>query len=362
MADEVTVIGRLPPRNPGDVYGFDNPNTDSAADRASEGFVMPPGMVIVSEPVRLPPLPPVAVVNPVLSLTGFALGGLAGIIGGFALYDYLHPQPVPEFPLNPAAPPVLVPGYRNPVSEALPNFEPEPEPNLEPPPAVRPIVEPGEPANDPIFEPPMIPVPPLVPIRPPSEPANDPIFTPPPRIAPPPELPNVIPDAPPLPAPGFEPYPTPLYDPDPFAPLAPPFSLPNAPPRYAPVTPPRPGNNPEPFAPPLANPFPLPNAPPVPNAPPRPSAPPRSVPRSDPFASPLNEPLTPIEPWGVGLLDPLPGLGPIPLEDLDPCNCGRKKDNKEKKKRKPRAKCYQGTYTERALSLSKSPKKEVPCR
>jgi len=54
----------------------------------------------------------------------------------------------------------------------------------------------------------------------------------------------------------------------------------------------------------------------------------------------------------------LPVPQPVPLEQLDPCNCPKKKP---KKKRKPRTECSRGTYTQTATGLIKHAKEFFDC-
>jgi len=65
-------------------------------------------------------------------------------------------------------------------------------------------------------------------------------------------------------------------------------------------------------------------------------------------------PSTPI----IGRIDPVPDLGPIPLEQLDKCNCPRPKT---RKKRTPRSECWKGTYIEKATGISKTRRVPVDC-
>jgi len=69
-------------------------------------------------------------------------------------------------------------------------------------------------------------------------------------------------------------------------------------------------------------------------------------------------------PRPVGLIEPVPNLGPVPLEDLDEqCDCdGKEKKKKPKKKKQPRQVCYSGTFRERSKSLTKVKRKVIPCQ
>lgn len=92
----------------------------------------------------------------------------------------------------------------------------------------------------------------------------------------------------------------------------------------------------------------------------------------DPFTPAAPAPATPTSPRApITGVDPFEALPP-PLEDplADPkkagCDCETPKlerdPDKPKRKKKPRTRCYRGTYTEKSSSLTKSPKEEIPCR
>jgi len=57
----------------------------------------------------------------------------------------------------------------------------------------------------------------------------------------------------------------------------------------------------------------------------------------------------------------VPDIGPVPKEELDPCDCKKKTKDKDKKKRKPRTVCYRGTYKQTAGRTIFTPKEEIPC-
>ena len=107
--DDIWIIAR---RNPGDVYGFDNPQTDPAApgdSGASEAFVFPAPIVPVAAAAgEGTVLAPIALA---------AVGGIGGLLAGAALYEYLNPYvvpevvetPLPEVQVQAAAPPKVPP-------------------------------------------------------------------------------------------------------------------------------------------------------------------------------------------------------------------------------------------------------------
>ena len=106
-----------------------------------------------------------------------------------------------------------------------------------------------------------------------------------------------------------------------------------------------------------------------------PTANPEPLPTDVDLATPLQMPgpaATPL-PTEFTLADPLRFTDPIltgsipggvgsPPRSSDPCNCRPQQPKKRKKKKDPREVCYAGTYIERSKSLSKSPKRKVPCR
>jgi hypothetical protein len=108
--DDIWVLAR---RNPGDVYGFDNPQTDpgQAGDRGEEAYVFPVAPVAVAT---------VAGEGTVLAPVALAaVGGIGGLLAGAALYEYLNPYAVPEVVENPlpevevlANPPPKIPPVR----------------------------------------------------------------------------------------------------------------------------------------------------------------------------------------------------------------------------------------------------------
>jgi hypothetical protein len=176
---------------------------------------------------------------------------------------------------------------------------------------------------------------------------------PPPARVPsfPEELPEVTITAPrPLPEAPGRPESRPVYVPGPLsapdpgilafpAPAAPPLPEISFP---APAPAPAPRPAPQPFA------VPLPFAPPVP----RPALQP--APRL---------PLTPFQP-GMPLspLSPGPNLQPFqqPIPQQAGCACP-KPEKKDKRKKKPRAVCYRGSYREKRTSLTKRRRERIPC-
>jgi len=88
---------------------------------------------------------------------------------------------------------------------------------------------------------------------------------------------------------------------------------------------------------------------------PGPEAAPR--PPKAPIRPVLPTPLTPIQ----GLVVPSPKPSPVPVLDLDKCNCA-KKPEKNRKKRKPRTECKQGTYRQTAMGITYKPRRTVPCQ
>lgn len=82
--------------------------------------------------------------------------------------------------------------------------------------------------------------------------------------------------------------------------------------------------------------------------------------------------VVPVAPRGPSLAPVVPtllepGLDEDPLTDTepkraDPCNCAKEKPKtKESKKRRPRQRCYRGTYIETRSSTKKTPREEIPC-
>jgi len=217
------------------------------------------------------------------------------------------------------------------------------------------------------------------------------------------ETPEVIVEAPRLPAP--EPPPLPFdflpFGPGeipgtgvrfPFPDIAEPVDAPVAVPvpgtPTAPLTPtlPTPISPPVPVPVPVPVPLPLPATPPLPQVPtpvnipvptpqlptPTPQLPPRFF--TDPLTQPpnllqpLSQPLTPPKPPGVSL-PPRLAFGDVPpssggrggCKPCKPCKKSKKK-KKKKKKRKERTVCYTGTYTETTKSTLKKRKEQIPCQ
>ena len=128
----------------------------------------------------------------------------------------------------------------------------------------------------------------------------------------------------------------------------------------------------QPLTQPLTNPFSVPVPAPVPVPALRPNPLTNPYPLTDPL--PLPKPLTPPKPRGlpsvpkvpvepiVGSLTPVPDIGPVPKEELNPdqkCKCPTKK---KKKERKSREICYRGTYMQRSKGIKYTPKGQVPCQ
>jgi len=101
----------------------------------------------------------------------------------------------------------------------------------------------------------------------------------------------------------------------------------------------------------------------VPQPAPNPRLNPDEIALPDPYYfAPLPKPKEPQDRPNIPtFLDPVPDLGPIPKEELDPCDCKRKTKDKDKKKRKPRVVCYRGTYRQTKGRTIFTPKEEVPC-
>ncbi len=192
-------------------------------------------------------------------------------------------------------------------------------------------------------------------------------LTPPPiGPAPPDTAPESQPDRPTAPLPDYL-----LPDVAVEVPRLPPFQAPISLPSFvnpllnplpfgftgaAPATPAIP--NPLSVPSPLVSPTPAPTSSPLPDL--YTLAPPLSFPTPRP-AAPPNQMPNPLD-------GAFPGGTNIPrLPDAsDPCNCGPggggKSQRKKKRKKKPREVCYAGTYVEKSRSLSKSPKRKVPCQ
>lgn len=162
-----------------------------------------------------------------------------------------------------------------------------------------------------------------------------------------------------------------------------PADLPDIGPGPAPAPRGTPGIDPLPgFADPFAT--------PGPSANPRTASEPTPDVLGDPFADPIGNPIgdpiaSPPLPTGTGpgtrttggtgpsgfadvgptrdplaQIDPLEMFGPGPVRpEKDTCQCDKKP--KERKKRKPREKCFKGTYIQRASGTIFRPTEEVPC-
>lgn len=338
--DGVTVsTPRLPARNPGDVYGFDNPNNDPG--QPGEAFYDPlfvpiteiPGVTLVPTPAPTPP-PGLTPLLPGLGL--FALGGMLGVGIGAYLYDYLHPPVVPFIPdIDPETgllrevivqTPTTIPIETLPFDEPLTQPSTPLQPPNAPPSTDVPFVDDpyGRPYSD--------------------DPFLDPIRFPNPRV------------------PLFPPQPAPQtpgrieIDPrltDPYG-----LGIPDAVAQPSPTTVSQPVGLPFPF--PGVAPYPLP----TPADFPLPSVAPDPLAFGLPFPTPLTggglaSPLTLFDPGGVG----------SPLEDpaLSPpragtCQCvDAPQAPKQKKKKQPRTVCYEGKFREYANGTSKFSQVEVPC-
>jgi len=105
---------------------------------------------------------------------------------------------------------------------------------------------------------------------------------------------------------------------------------------------------PQPFATPTLQPRPRPQ----PSPSPAPSAPPRGGGNVVPIVR------DPAGPGPIGRIDPVPDIGPVPLEELDRCRCPQKS---KAKKRKQRTLCSRGSYVQSATGLKKSPTKYFDC-
>lgn len=82
--------------------------------------------------------------------------------------------------------------------------------------------------------------------------------------------------------------------------------------------------------------------------------------RPKPRLTPSQRPGVPLQPAPrYGFLSPVPDLGPIPLEELDPDRC--KCPKKARKKREPRTVCYRGTFREGYNRTTKTKIEEIPC-
>jgi len=107
---------------------------------------------------------------------------------------------------------------------------------------------------------------------------------------------------------------------------------------------------------PLPQPLPLPGVDPAPAPAPEPVRAPAPKPTlPSPLIGAPREPLT-----GVGTLE-LPFPQPVPVEDLEKC-CPCKKPKKKEKDRKPRQVCYKGSYRDKAIGLTKTPREQIPCQ
>lgn len=94
----------------------------------------------------------------------------------------------------------------------------------------------------------------------------------------------------------------------------------------------------------------LPVIPPV-NIPPMAAPRPAPGPGPSPYVPPFNNPLD--------MLQPGPSTMPVPQPALNRC-CPCKQP--ERKKREPRTKCRQGTYTQTSKGIIYTPRRQVPCR
>lgn len=175
-----------------------------------------------------------------------------------------------------------------------------------------------------------------------------------PELPAPIEVPYVRPAPVSVPMPGPVGFPEPVGAPEPAGRPAPQPSSPGSRPLPAPGSRPSPRPRATPAPRPSPSPFDL-----LPYAPGRPLGLPRGVdaaPRGVPRA-PAN-PAFPPSP--VGLVQPLPDIGPVPLEALDRCNCPKPR-KRESKPKPPRTVCWQGTYTQRAKGISYARRRQVPC-
>lgn len=340
----------IPGRNPGDIYGFDNPQTDPAIPGDSGQAFFDPGFVPVSDvpgvtfetvPVEVPRLPPISALPIGVELGAFGLGGFLGAALGAYLFDYLHPPPPPPetLDIDPATGllrEVIVPGVIIPI-------EITPFPDLPPLVETQPLLPPAPPVSLPPLEFP-------VPEDPYGRPySDDPGFDNP-RV-PNPRTPGFPPETAPPQLPGRLTLDDPLADPYGLAIpdlVAQPSPAPS--PISAPIAAPFPGVSPLPGAAPSFDPLPFP----LPEAPPQVQRPPEPTGLS--FASPGDLPFSPNDPF----------LAPFEMPDLVPpregsCQCAAAPNKPKKKEKKERTQCVEGRFREYKNGTAKFELKDVPC-
>lgn len=253
---------------------------------------------------------------------------------------FVAPVPTELPPLAlPELPPIRVTPRQTP-----PIRRPENLPTLLPLPVLRPAPPPGY-EDDPDFHPDLIA--PALPVPLPSQ-------TPSRERAPRPlEVPTPAPAGMPLPFVQPSPWtsPPPMRQPTPQRSPSPspiPSRIPVPVTRVTPRPVMSPARTPNPFATPVPLlslvPTPGRSRKPTPNVgrTPKPVPAPTATPAPQPFTQPAFE------------------RAPPPRDRTDECTC-EKEEKKPKKPRKPRKRCFAGTYRERSMSLSKSPRREVPC-
>lgn len=365
-SNDQTVLAR---RNPGDVYGFDNPQNDPSNfdwSRPDLAFLTPAANALESVAGTTAEV----VVDVALGdLLLFAGAGLASVATGIKLAELNQPVRTPvETPYDPANDVTI--GARRPPTppgfSTVAGFEDQP-PNWADLADPGNIVFPQGPSlvdrlvdlvdrfggtlidvltgryddlGNQLF-----PQAPTVPL--PRGNTSTEIIDLPPAVSPIPQ---------PVGAPGTIAQPGWLADPSPF---------------------PQPGTAPSPFVPPLVNPLPFPAPLTTPQPAPRPIPTPSPLPGwlFDPAPGDIGDPstsigtgtdtlfgvppdLSPLTPFEPGALDSpqVPGKA----DNCPPCVQTREKP-KQKKKRKPRSVCYEGKYREYANGTSKFSKVEVPC-
>jgi len=314
-------------------------------------LVLPEVIVTAPKPKPAPP-PPVTVTEAITSVLGRIVSGVAGLLVPLPAGPQARDEAPILFPRTPGI--TASPMTPTPIEPQLP-LEVLPEVKVSPPrrpPVMRPpTAEPADPFPfnlDPLEYYPELPGQrPLVPLpgdqrRPGTVRVGDPgLFGAPDfarEIAPVPR-----PRQRPLPAPGapfLVPFTTPSFTTGPGIDLGP-QSLPR--PGISPRAEPRPLPAPRFLETPVGDPF-------VDLAP-------RSPPRAAPAPTP--RPVLFDAPIGMPGLDPLPLEEPRPGE-ADRCSCTKEK-KKKPKKRKPRAVCYRGSYTETSNSLRKVRREQIPC-
>lgn len=192
-------------------------------------------------------------------------------------------------------------------------------------------------------------------------------------VHPPQHLPVPRPYTSPTPYPGAQPTPRPRPRPTPkppTKPARPPKPVPVPFPTPTPV--PGPSADPTPWQWPFGEPAHNPTQWPGDPFPPGDAFPDLMSPPTDDWGGVVPKPFNPTDPYTPPGYDPVPGTPPA-LDPLgfaepqpykaDPCRCPKVKTKTRKpKKRRPREVCYRGTYTERALGLSKRKLEKVPCR